>query len=318
MLIKRIRRLFCCLCIILTVPGCFVPSRYLMRKNLFIGQDKASTFATPEEHNYKIRTPVITVWVHGTRLFQRSLYKKHVPLRLGLHHVNTMDHSYKLHTIARTLIEADHQRFDPEHFYMFIWSGKLCFHEREEAAKSLYIELERLLHTYKNKGLDPAIRIICHSHGGNVALNLAHVKHTFDVDELILLACPVQNKNKHLITHPMFKNIYAFYSTLDILQVLDPQGMYKHNNKATPLFSKRQFLHQENLSQLKIKIDRRAITHSEFAQTHFLSMLPDILDAVSQWHKTIIYREDPNKMSKLLCVYTNQPSNCAHKPLATI
>lgn len=302
MMLRQRYRLMLCIIILVNFPGCFIPSRYLMRKNLFIMQStpEATPYSCPEE-----QSPTITIWIHGTRLFSRPLYHEQFNSQPGLAHIDAINSNCKIHTIAHALIESDPYRFAKKHFYIFGWSGKLCFDERERVAQTLQNKLQKLLMNYKTKGIQPRVRIIGHSHGGNVALNLAHLECTFLVDELILLACPVQSKTKHLIKQSLFKKVYVLYSALDIIQILDPQGMYKHKSKASSLFSRRQFLHQENLAQMKVKINRRAITHSEFAQKHFLKLLPHILDSIDQWHEAITYTHDPNNMCKLLCVYTD-------------
>lgn len=290
---------------LMLLPGCFIPSRYLMRKNIFIVQprEKPTTFSLTNNHT-------ITIWLHGTRLFSRPLYNRHFQCQPGLTLARTIDTHYKLYTIAHTLVDADPQRFHHDNFYIFGWSGKLCFLEREYAADKLYISLLQLIQNYKAiHGIKPKIRIIAHSHGGNVALNLANLAKNEDelnITELILMACPVQGKTKHLAQHPMFEKIYVLYSALDLIQILDPQGMYKHKGKSCGLFSKRQFFHQPNLAQMKVKINRRAIMHSEFSHPQFLRLLPRILDEIDAWNKNIIYNEDPNKICKLLCVYTDR------------
>ncbi len=301
-MLRQRYKLILCIITLIHLPGCFIPSRYLMRKNLFIqSSPDITSYSYPEEQPL-----TITIWIHGTRLFSRPLYHEQFNSQPGLAHIDTVNSTCKIQTIAYALIGSDPCRFVQEHFYMFGWSGKLCFDERENAAQALQEKLQQLLMYYKSEGVQPRVRIIGHSHGGNVALNLAHLGCTFLIDELILLACPVQSKTKHLIKQPLFKQVYVLYSALDIIQILDPQGMYKHKNKASSLFSRRQFLHQENLAQMKVKINRRAITHSEFAQKPFLKLLPHILDGIDQWHETITYTHDPNNMCKLLCVYTDR------------
>ncbi len=283
------------------LQGCFIPSRYFMRKNIYISKIepiKRSRAALAHSRH------IITIWIHGTRLTFRPLFQKsdlYAPMLIKAH---TPQCDPRLDKIADTLINANPDQFQKNNFYIFSWSGRLCFDEREAAAKQLHINLENLITDYKTKGIDPYLRIIGHSHGGNVALNLAHYKNNFQIDELILLACPVQEKTKTLIKDPLFRSIYALYSALDIIQILDPQGIYKHKNKAATLFSNRQFAHQPNMAQMKVKIDRRAITHSEFAQQTFLQLLPEILKNIETWHKNITYTQDPNKIAKLLCVYT--------------
>lgn len=298
----------CTWCILLILlPGCLIPSRYFMRQNLFI--------INPNTHSRKIQTsytqknPHITIWIHGTRFFYHRLYQQGIPYHEGLLCTKGATLPHRLKIIGSTLCKADPHRFNAEHFYIFGWSGKLCFIERESAAKRLHEELIHLIETYKQTyNCTPHVRIIAHSHGGNVALNLAlqECNAKLSVDELILLACPVQEKTKDLVKSPIFKKIYALYSALDIVQILDPQGMYKHRGRANTFFSKRNFPHREDLAQMKIKVDRRAITHFEFTQSPFLCLLPQVLTGIDHWHKNIKYHDDPDKMHKVLCVYTTK------------
>lgn len=286
------------------LPGCLIPNRYFMRRNIFIKQPCELRI---EQTHYAGEKPIITVWVHGTRFFYHRLYQDNIP-HLGLVRARDVVLSARLKSIGPTLAHADGKRFKSDHFYLFGWSGKLCFVERELAAQHLHEELKHLIDEYtKIYNCTPYLRIIAHSHGGNVALNLAQYEDQPTIDELILLACPVQEKTKNLIKNPVFKKAYALYSAMDIVQIIDPQGMYKDRGKAETFFSKRHFPHREQLAQVKIKIDRRAITHFEFTQPPFLRLLPKILTGIDQWHDTISYPENPEKMHKVLCVYTKTP-----------
>jgi pimeloyl-ACP methyl ester carboxylesterase len=275
-----------------------------MRNNLFILEpvQRSSQPVRFDEPN-----PTITIWIHGTRFFYHNLYHG-MPYRNNLLHAQHTPLPLTLKRIGETLHKTDPDRFNPAHFYIFSWSGKLCFLERESAAQALHQELTNLISAYQQAhNCIPRIRIIAHSHGGNVALNLAlRQQQSLNIDELILLACPVQEKTKYLVQHPMFKKIYALYSALDIVQIIDPQGMYKHRGKSDHLFSKRNFPHREGLAQMKIKVDRRALTHFEFTQSFFLALLPKILRGIDLWDKKICYLEDPNKINKILCVYTKK------------
>jgi len=54
----------------------------------------------------------------------------------------------------------------------------------------------------------PKVTLISHSHGGNVALNLAAIaekESPLSIERLILLACPVQQETAALVDAPMFK-----------------------------------------------------------------------------------------------------------------
>lgn len=301
----------CVWCItLMLLPGCLIPSRYFMRQNLFILQP--GVHPREIQTSYAPQTPIINVWIHGTRFFYHRLYQQGIPYHEGLLRTEEAILPHKLQIIGSTLCKADPIEFNISEFYIFGWSGKLCFLERELAAKKLYLELTDLIKSYeKTYHCKPRLRILAHSHGGNVALNLALQANDANlvVDELILLACPVQGKNKHLVENSLFKKIYALYSALDIVQIIDPQGIYKHRGASNTFFSKRLFPHREGLTQMKVKVDRRAITHFEFTQSPFLNLLPNILTGIDLWQKNITYIEDPNKMHKVLCVYTKKPKS---------
>lgn len=294
------------------LSGCFVPARYFMRKNILILPSKKQS----SDSNKQIKPhqpPTITVWVHGTRFFYHR-FRQHCMLKQNvLIQATHTDLPYKLQRIFSSLNEADPYTYTQEHFYFFSWSGRLCFIERETAAAHLYSALTDLLEKYKEiYGAYPPLKIITHSHGGNVALNLASKEKSpsLTVDELVLLACPVQEKTKHLIKDPMFKKVYALSSALDIVQVLDPQGIYRYRtnsrHKNRNLFSRRKFPDRPNLAQMKIKLDRRAITHFEFTRAPFLRLLPKILKGIDLWHADICYKQHPNKIEKMLSVYTKK------------
>lgn len=290
-----------CVCILL--GGCYVPARYYMRRNLFLATRAIPTYTVDDQQ-------MITVWVHGTRLFQRPLSRKHFfSTTPGLFPAREINPGYHLRIIAETLCTCDPARFNLATFYHFCWSGKLCFNERLCAAHDLHNALTTLMqHARTSNGTRPKLRVIAHSHGGNVCLNLALIKRdtALFIDELILLACPVQDQTKELVKDPMFGRVYALYSAIDLIQILDPQGFYKHKAHADTLFSKRQFAHQPNLAQMKIKVDRRAIMHTEFSHSAFLRLLPSILDEIDTWQQEIQFKQDPNKISRMLCVYTHE------------
>lgn len=290
----------CAWCILLVVlPGCLIPSRYFMRKNIFIAPAPHRTHEATYTHT---DAPTVTIWIHGTRLFSRALYQEDIPYHEGLEPAESAAIPPRLKHIGTALGTL--------HLYIFGWSGKLCFIEREKAAARLYQELITLVHEYQTKtGTTPRLRIIAHSHGGNVALNLGLccTDPKLSIDELILLACPVQDKTKEFVDHPLFKKIYALYSALDIIQIIDPQGIYAHRGRAKTFFSKRNFDHRPHVAQMKIKINRRAITHGEFSKLPFLNLLPGILTGIKTWQETISYSQDPNKTHRVLCVYTHKP-----------
>ncbi len=234
----------------------------------------------------------IIIWDHGTLGLSKTAsptFFKSIP---GLWHTNMYTKGNSLFDVGTTLTNNAPDQFPQEDLYFFGWSGKLSIEARIEAAEELYdLILAKRDEYIKKDGVAPKIQIITHSHGGNVALHLAEVQNrrnrTFIVDELILLACPVQERTKPLIQDPMFKHIISFYSKLDLIQILDPQGLQdmkkiwlgtKKRNSDTPFFSERRFPDQNNLTQVQVKINGRAITHLEFILKKFVRRLPLMIE----------------------------------------
>jgi hypothetical protein len=230
------------------------------------------TFAACEDTQ-----PFITVFVHGSKLTPSGFSKKYLFRMPGMHHIDDYAPLYNCRQVAELLVQADPTNYTLKHYHYFGWNGKLDFNERKKAAHDLYTQLERLYYNYiQTSGKTPKIRIITHSHGGNVLLNLAHIipeNSPIFIDEAIILACPVQEKTKHFIANPRFKKVYAFYSGNDMFQVLDPQGWYK-KGKSKKLFSERTFPKSSNLRQARIKLQGRHPMHIDFFLPKFMANLP--------------------------------------------
>lgn len=241
--------------------------------------------------------PAITIWIHGTRLFPASAFLGILSARPGLNPVTEVDPRHYTFKTAHLLEKLYPEQFSVDSFYVFGWTGRLSYNERERAADILYQSIAKKINEYKKSGITPYVRIVSHSHGGNISLNLAHVSqkysHKFSVDELILLACPVQQFTSHLVGNPMFKRVYSLYSRLDIVQILDPQGLRtlfsrgfkkcKKHRKMKPFFSSRRFKPQKNMHQVKIKINGRALFHNSFIRAQFVQVLPIIVDEIRHW-----------------------------------
>lgn len=250
---------------------------------------------------------IVTIWIHGTRLFSRTSFREVFNGQTGLRKAREIEDQHSLRMIADTLAYNYYDSFDLESFYFFGWSGKLCFASRLEAAQLLYAQLRQIIlnyhHTY---GERPYIRIITHSHGGNVALNLARVKtdSSVIVDELIMLACPVQAETKHFIHDPIFKQITALYSCLDMLQILDPQGFHNRHAlcESSPFFSERRFPPCSKLMQAKIRFNKRALTHHEFLKPLFLKHLPIVMSELHCWYNEQPTDSLPSNCKRLLCL----------------
>ena len=279
------------LMLLLSLSGCVprfdhtsVRKLHIEHKNINTHVQTDTIFNTKSEGQR-----AITIWIHGTRLFSRPVFAELFNNKTSLKPIRAIPEKHILRTIAESVMKKAPDHFNADDFYVFGWSGKLSFTARYEASKTLYDKLKELAHNYHlTYGHKPYIRIITHSHGGNVALNLAYtqgIDEELSIDELILLACPVQAQTKHLIYDPIFKQIFSLYSCLDFIQIIDPQGLYSNHTKSTSFFSERCFPSCEKLFQVKIRMNKRAITHNEFIHTAFLEQLPLVLDEIAQWHK---------------------------------
>lgn len=256
-------------------------------------------------------TPTITIWIHGTSMFVPSIFKDLFNRTPSLKKITDSQEFLPFYQVATLLCTTKSSPFCLNDFYIFGWSGKLSFNTREESAEKLYQEIDTLINYYKHeKKVTPKIKIIAHSHGGNVALNMASLhdstKNNFVIDELILLACPVQTSTQHYVKSSLFTKIYSLYSHLDFIQILDPQGIYAKYHRGDFFFSQRCFAPEEKIAQVKMKINGRAILHSEFISSRFLTLLPHIIQEIDNWKGEYAHTTDHwSNTKKLLCVYTN-------------
>ncbi len=270
----------------ISLSGCTYQQEYQIKQGMQANACMASndTIAQPTDRPHK----TITIWVHGTRFSQHILknFFRSIP---GLQLPSAYNESNNQFDIAQALFASDPLNFPLDDMRLFGWSGKLSPQARLQAAKDLYRELLELIKEYEQKyGFKPRIRIITHSHGGNVAFLLYQAAADYEeklvIDELILLACPVQRATMCYTTQPMFKKIIAIYSPIDLLQVADPQGLYDLKDVETgkkqkgPFFSNRCFPDQENLIQIKVRRHGHGLSHLTFIQKQFLKALPHLLN----------------------------------------
>lgn len=290
-------RLLTSVTIICFIAGCGYHHKELYRRKLYFIKDKPVLHSSLQYQ----QNPTITVWIHGARPFEANTYN------IGLKSIDLFDQKDYIAQSITALIKSDPIKFSHNHFYIYSWSGILDFSERQRASNILYSELVKLLEDYKKThGILPKLRIMAHSHGGNVALNLAANRdHKFIVDELILLAVPVQMKNHEYVHSPLFKRVLSLYSTIDIPQIIDPQLFYRESGTYL-LFSGQRFTPAANLLQVKIKINGAACQHLQFNDISTLTILPYMLDELIAWMDTlpenILISENARFM---LSVYTN-------------
>ena len=180
------------------------------------------------------KTPISKVleWIKKEIRQARDAHDMIFDCPTGLNHATLLSEKCLLRATALTIYDANPERFPLDSFYTFGWCGERDYEIRQAASEELYKGMKLLLLSCPEK---TEITIITHSHGGNVALNLAQFaerdaaqngSYPFAIKELILLACPVQVKTRHYVDSAFFENIYAFHSHQDNLQIVDPQGLH--------------------------------------------------------------------------------------------
>lgn len=242
---------------------------------------------------------VITVIIHGTMppnfvllipAARRFLYNPS-----GLTQAKLLPQKYHFAKLAHKLSVIDPKNFPEDNVYLFGWSGHLSPQIRKDSAQLLYSQLKNLAQQYTLNNQDVTFRLITHSHGGNVALNLANF---FDNDlvvaELILLACPIQTATAQLANSQLFKQVFNIHSHIDLIQVADPQGFYEckkvfqqDGSKAAlefwsqklkfDVFSYRHFAPTHNVHNIKVVVGKRSLLHIEFIFQRFFGLLPLLL-----------------------------------------
>ena len=260
------KKLILCI-VILSLAGCGGHKKYYDRKKITL---QKSFFAGP------LPEGPLTVFIHGTKqsLLSRMVHKLDYPLGIVSSSLTTTNSV--LARIARSLNKADQKEYPRDNFYFYGWPGKMNFPARFKAAERLYGVIKD--HT-------GPLTIIAHSHGCNVALYLATLAaedpmSKFSVDRLILLAPPVQEVTKHLVHSPIFKEVYSFYSTADLFQIGDPQGIYWESYQCiepgtrVPIFSQRTYKPAPNLIQVRLLLDWQSPGHIHFMLSRFLTKLP--------------------------------------------
>ena len=201
----------------------------------------------------------------------------------GLHHISKLPAESLFVKDALLLQHGNNAMFDMSHYYTFGWSGKINFAVRQKAGHELYEAIKDVLKKYYEQfGVYPVVRMITHSHGGNIALNMVQELPFFEGGkvelELIMLACPVQKVTENLINHPGISRSYILYSTFDLIQKLD---LYKHEGKR--YFPARTFeaAASSNCYQVLVKINGKRLTHTDFCHS-IVRHIPEIISAVDQ------------------------------------
>jgi hypothetical protein len=238
-----------------------------------------------------------TIFIHGTLppLVDKLTHWKDVPLGL----TRACKNQGYINARVPCLLQESSNEFPFNSFYLFGWSGDLSCSARKKAAQELY----QTVKTWR-----VPLTIIGHSHGCNVALNIAESAQAdgnkdFSIDRLILLACPVQLETERFIRSPVFKRIYSMYSCGDLTQVLDPQGLHvsdTHNSeKKVPLLSQRTFIPHPHLVQIQVFIGKRSPGHIDFILKRFLRGLSQIIKIADEQNQPSLSINIPVKKQKV-------------------
>ena len=115
---------------------------------------------------------------------------------------------------------------DVQEYALFGWTGLLSNRARRDAGVQLYEALvdyrDRIKKMYK---VIPVIRIVAHSHGGNVALYVAQgeleQQKRLEIDSLFMYGTPMQVETAPYISSPLFRHIALGYSWGDSVQRRD-------------------------------------------------------------------------------------------------
>ncbi len=255
------------------LPGCQSDYYYQQRQKKLL-QKTFVEHALPEGP--------LTVFIHGTKASMLSRSVHQLDYRRGILALSANTTNSVLSRIGYILTETDPVAFPRESFYFYSWPGQLTFPDRLRAAEQLYEIL---------KNHSGPLTIITHSHGSNVALNLASVAKacndtTFKVDKLIMLAPPVQEVTKPFVNEPLFKEVYNFYSSSDIFQVGDVQALYWESYACTPphtripFLSKRTFPAAPHIMQARILLDWQSPNHLQFMLARFIKKLPLLMKLI--------------------------------------
>jgi hypothetical protein len=270
------------ICIALLLPQCANRHR-IIKKEINVFRPAKETPVLLKKNT----PPPITVWIHGTRLLKNTPYITEFNCCTQLKFADELKSTCPLYTIARSVHLSNPERFAWDTFYVFGWSGALNGARRQEAGKKLYIQLAQIVDIYRAEyGTEPVIRLLTHSHGGNLALCMARLEdtHPFAIDELIMLACPVQYETCDAIKSSLFTQIYNIYSPLDLIQIVAPQF---NKQKANPNGSRtwiptsaRRFEEHPKIVQTKVKINGRALFHEDFIKPNFLQSISEVVDTM--------------------------------------
>ncbi|KKP24168.1 MAG: hypothetical protein SZ59_C0002G0014 [candidate division TM6 bacterium GW2011_GWF2_28_16] len=178
--------------------------------------------------------------------------------------------SQKIANVFLSVYKKNNKAYKNYIYYTFGWSGRLDKERRLESGMQFYDQLVKVVKKIRKRnkdGLDPDVQIFAHSHGGNVALNLAAAeaknRKNLKIKDLVLLGTPVQTETKGLISSGVFSKVYSFYSKGDDVQIIDFVSTQKHHSRRTFRKVGEQVELPKKLVQVQVKCDKLKPRHSE-------------------------------------------------------
>lgn len=178
--------------------------------------------------------------------------------------INVIKKNEAPNAIARiydTISHLTQESKNNNYYYTFGWSGLLSPCHRYNEAHEFFQSLVELVDEFKKQGINPKIRLIGYSHGGNICLNLAAIRRDFyplsplSIDELILLGVPIQTETDYLVGDQIFKKVYHIYSPHDRIQQIDLFSFNRFFSRKR-FINRRRFKMPDNLIQIELKISR--------------------------------------------------------------
>ena len=206
-----------------------------------------------------------SVYYRSTEINRRDpfFYKNQAMGELGLQRIDmnnpTMIQAAPTVALAYEFISQKAGYPPSDYYYTFGWSGLVSTKLRYIEAGFLYKDLAKIIKDLRAKGYNPLLRIIGYSHGGNLGLQLGAIHQTkepkdqIEIEEFHMIGTPIQVETDYLITSPIFKKIYNWYSRGDGVQTLDFFSYKRFFSKKK--FSKRKnFILPKKLRQIRLKI----------------------------------------------------------------
>lgn len=165
-------------------------NKYLFFSNfmlfLIIVISQSRLFANLDNSN---NVPWINIFIHGTLFLtkknnvnkRKSHYGHRIILGEGLTKIENPSKSLSTNLAAYpsiALFEKNNKKINPNDkniYYLWGWNGILSNKARREESINLFCCLVKLINYYKKQGVNPKIRLLAHSHGGNVCLGIGRV-----------------------------------------------------------------------------------------------------------------------------------------------